>query len=395
MKIASNLILTLTALGVATIANGLKADCLVIGRYDSAINPADASINGILGYLPAKSTIKDGETTIKTTLEVNNTIGVHQIGIIANDKLLAVIADNFNEFNHEALILAERDMVYEITIVINNTTKQTSMTVKEIEGVLYSNVRPVSLVSSPETGNGTTAPTTGGEAIAPASKIGMVLTTNYKDGKLVLDWVDMNELPPMGVDVTPSMPITDTYRWLDSYNSDFSNNTFTYINNGKLSQEIYITSDGVDARGLYAKSTFGVGEEISFLIPDTSLFEYLTISSDTQTNIYGDVSSSELFGSFTIEARYGNAGMYIHNGRSDALDSWPVAEHLSVIVNIKRISASEVKITTTDNATKVVLSERFTNISRYALKDAGEGRLVLLAVPKPTTNGFTINTVNP
>lgn len=181
-------ILTLTTLGLSSIASGLAIDELAIGTSTDEPSESDTALQKEVARYPALATTANGKTQIRSAIEYGSLIGVHEIGLYSKGKLLATINKEINRADNNALILAKYKNIYLLDIEIDNTDKSINLSVDERNDINYmiaAALLKLNINSS-----------SGGNALADApTRVGQVLTSKVVDGKLVAAWDDLANVP--------------------------------------------------------------------------------------------------------------------------------------------------------------------------------------------------------
>ena len=181
-------ILTLTTLGLASIASGLDISELAIGTSTDEPSESDTALQKEAARYPALATTANGKTQIRSVIEYGSLIGIHEIGLYSKDGLLAVINKEINRADNNALILAKYKNIYLLDIEIDNAEKSIKLSVDERNDINYM-VAAALLKLNINSGSG-------GNALMDApTRIGQVLTSKVVNGKLVAAWDDLANVP--------------------------------------------------------------------------------------------------------------------------------------------------------------------------------------------------------
>lgn len=181
-------ILTLTTLGLSSIASGLDISELAIGTSTDEPSESDTALQKEAARYPALATTVNGKTQIRSVIEYGSLIGIHEIGLYSKDGLLATINKEINRADNNALILAKYKNVYLLDIEIDNAEKSIKLSVDERNDINYM-VAAALLKLNINSGFG-------GNALTDApTRIGQVLTSKVVNGKLVAAWDDLANVP--------------------------------------------------------------------------------------------------------------------------------------------------------------------------------------------------------
>lgn len=181
-------ILTLTTLGLSSIASGLAIDELAIGTSTDEPSESDTALQKEVARYPALATTANGKTRIRSAIEYGSLIGVHEIGLYSKGNLLATINKEISRADNNALILAKYKNIYLLDIEIDNAEKSIKLSVDERNDINYmvaAALLKLNINSS-----------SGGNALTDApTRIGQVLTSKVVNGKLVAAWDDLANVP--------------------------------------------------------------------------------------------------------------------------------------------------------------------------------------------------------
>ena len=181
-------ILTLTTLGLSSIASGLDINELAIGTSTDEPSESDTALQKEAARYPALATTANGKTQIRSVIEYGSLIGIHEIGLYSKDGLLATINKEINRADNNALILAKYKNVYLLDIEIDNAEKSINLSVDERNDINYM-IAAALLKLNTNSGSG-------GNALMDApTRIGQVLTSKVVNGKLVATWDDLANVP--------------------------------------------------------------------------------------------------------------------------------------------------------------------------------------------------------
>lgn len=181
-------ILTLTTLGLSSIASGLAIDELAIGTSTDEPSESDTALQKEVARYPALATTANGKTKIRSAIEYGSLIGVHEIGLYSKGKLLATINKEISRADNNALILAKYKNIYLLDIEIDNADKSINLSVDERNDINY--MIAAALLKLNINSN------SGGNALTDApTRVGQVLTSKVVDGKLVAAWDDLANVP--------------------------------------------------------------------------------------------------------------------------------------------------------------------------------------------------------
>lgn len=198
-------ILTLTTLGLSSIASGLAIDELAIGTSTDEPSESDTALQKEVARYPALATTANGKTKIRSAIEYGSLIGVHEIGLYSKGNLLATINKEISRADNNALILAKYKNIYLLDIEIDNAEKSINLSVDERNDINY--MIAAALLKLNTNSN------SGGNALTDApTRIGQVLTSKVVDGKLVAAWDDLANVPQTSseFDVPPNNGDTGT-----------------------------------------------------------------------------------------------------------------------------------------------------------------------------------------
>lgn len=190
-------ILTLTTLGLSSIASGLTIDELAIGTSTDEPSESDTALQKEVARYPALATTANGKTKIRSVIEYGSLIGVHEIGLYSKDGLLATINKEISRADNNALILAKYKNIYLLDIEIDNAEKSINLSVDERNDINYMIAAALLKLN--------TNSSSGGNALMDApTRVGQVLTSKVVDGKLVAAWDDLANMPQTSSEfVTP------------------------------------------------------------------------------------------------------------------------------------------------------------------------------------------------
>lgn len=190
-------ILTLTTLGLSSIASGLTIDELAIGTSTDEPSESDTALQKEVARYPALATTANGKTKIRSAIEYGSLIGVHEIGLYSKGNLLATINKEISRADNNALILAKYKNIYLLDIEIDNADKSINLSVDERNDINY--MIAAALLKLNTNSN------SGGNALTDApTRVGQVLTSKVVDGKLVAAWDDLANMPQTSSEfVTP------------------------------------------------------------------------------------------------------------------------------------------------------------------------------------------------
>ena len=181
-------ILTLTTLGLSSIASGLDISELAIGTSTDEPSESDTALQKEAARYPALATTVNGKTQIRSVIEYGSLIGIHEIGLYSKGNLLATINKEISRADNNALILAKYKNIYLLDIEIDNADKSINLSVDERNDINYmiaAALLKLNINSS-----------SGGNALTDApTRVGQVLTSKVVDGKLVAAWDDLANVP--------------------------------------------------------------------------------------------------------------------------------------------------------------------------------------------------------
>lgn len=264
-------ILTLTTLGLSSIASGLAIDELAIGTSTDEPSESDTALQKEVARYPALATTANGKTKIRSAIEYGSLIGVHEIGLYSKGNLLATINKEISRADNNALILAKYKNIYLLDIEIDNAEKSINLSVDERNDINYMIAAALLKLN--------TNSSSGGNALMDApTRVGQVLTSKVVDGKLVAAWDDLANVPQTSseFDVPPNNGDTGTdttglftslinasYTAIDKYNPNnyltpkdtskpyggdlsLDETTFLFKFNSQNNSVTFKTSTGVD-----------------------------------------------------------------------------------------------------------------------------------------------------